>query len=578
MRVAILQLNPILGGVSRNCKTLIDQMRAHAGQAELYVTPELALIGYPPQDLLSLKDVLEAEQRALAELQNFTAKFGVGLLVGHTESRKGAPGRPLYNSASLFDRGALLGQVRKQRPPSYDIFDERRYIEEWREGPQPLLNFRGRRIGISICEDAWDKVRASGINDVREYRPESNPLLHQGDAELLINISASPYTLSKRPQREKIFAAQARKLKRPLVYANCVGGQDGVLFDGGSFALNAKGEVVAQARLFAEDLVTVELDGRGDVAAAPVPETRNLEAQPFEMWGELWSALKMGLSDFVRKTSQKRVLLGLSGGIDSALVAALASEALGPEKVLGVSLPSRLTSDLSKSEAAKLAKSLGIEFRELSIAPAVEAHTKSLGLAPSGLAYENLQSRNRGLMLMALSNSEQRMLLATGNKSELAMGYSTLYGDLCGGLLPLGDLYKSEVYGLSHRLCAEAEARGREPPIPLLTRTRPPTAELAQGQLDTDSLPSYDILDALLFELIENQGQVMGSLETWNRLLKPKDTKHNDTVEGIFRRFHGNEFKRHQAAPLLKVHQRSLGPGWIFPIAKELAWGENLPS
>ena len=318
--------------------------------------------------------------------------------------------------------------------------------------------------------------------------------------------------------------------------------------------MSREGDLKWRAKRFAEHALRFNFSE--GVCTCVNPDEAPSEVSEREM---LWGALTMGIRDYVLKSGHTKVVLGLSGGVDSALVAALASEALGPQNVLGLSLPSKITSDLSRNQAQELARNLGLEFREISIQSSVEAAQKSLGLDGGGVSFENLQSRMRGQFLMAFSNMEARLLLSTGNKSELALGYSTLYGDLCGALLPIGDLYKPEVYALLHWL---NHSRSRTI-IPLPTLLRPPTAELSPNQKDEDSLPPYEILDGVLFELIENQGQTVFSEESWNALLAPRFS-----VANIRDRMHRNEFKRFQAPPILKVHQRSFGRGWTFPLSK----------
>lgn len=553
MRLAILQLNPMVGQPRRNASRLEEVLKRHANEADLFVTPELFVVGYPARDLLSLPDVLDEEARALESLRELTGQLGVGLLVGHTERRKG-PGKPLFNAASLFDRGQRVGRVHKRRLPAYDIFEEERFFEASTEKGAPL-NFRGTKLGISICEDHWTSVLAFGRRDVRSY-----PVDEIGDslaraADIIINLSASPFSRGKVSVREDLFASMALKYGKPLVYVNSVGGQDELLFDGGSFAVNAEGQRAARAPSFEEKTVIVKLEGSA-WSSNEVPATRP------NAWAELEGALVMGLGDFVRKSGGKKILLGLSGGIDSALCAALAAKALGPTNVLGVSLPGTHTSQLSRDEAKDVAQRLGISFREILLKEPLTAFDKAVGFkAP--LAKQNLQSRTRGLILNTLANEEGAFTLCTGNKSELAMGYATLYGDLAGALAPLGDLYKTEVYGLSHFMNRTARAQGKNDLIPPVTLSRPPTAELAPDQKDADDLPPYEVLDGALEEVLENQGRVRGSLEDWDKLLAPRYS-----ITKLRTRVHSQEFKRRQAPPLLRVHGRAFGQGWHMPITK----------
>lgn len=558
MRLAILQSNPKIGGVQSNLAWLASKMRQLKDQVDLFVTPEQALTGYPARDLWAQKNLLQNESAALAQLAELSRDLGVGILVGHSELRPGFEGKKLYNAASLFDRGELVGIRRKERLAAYDVFEEERHFEAWRGADQGLFLFRGLKLEVAICEDSWDSVRAFGVRDVQNYPARK---ASSEKADLFINLSASPFAIEKRAFREDLFSSLALRRSTPVIYANCGGGQDGLIFEGASFAIGADGELSARARSFGEDTLLIEINGRDLRAPAPLTFA--------DSWAELYEALLCGLRDFVHKSGADRVLLGLSGGIDSAFCAALARDALGADKVLGVSLPTRHTSDLSRRLAQDTARRLGISFREIDIQPGVDVFHQSLQLAGSPLAAENLQSRARALCLMGLANSESRLLLATGNKSELALGYTTLYGDLAGALAPLGDLYKTEVYGLSHALANRAAQKGAESPIPPESLSREPSAELSTGQKDLDSLPHYAVLDGLLFELIENQGETMRKEESWNEALGDRFS-----VAQIREKFLGQEFKRKQAPPILKVHQRSFGPGWLSPVVLDPSLGK----
>ena len=573
MRIAVLQTNPILGDPRGNAERISALLEKHVGDAEIFVTPELALIGYPARDLLSEPRILKEEQLALDNIRATCRKVGAAIFVGHTTSRTGLAGKPLWNSASLIVDGEIVGTTHKVRIPSYDIFDEDRYFEsgstEVSENPHSH-SFGGLQIHIAICEDGWSSIKAHGSRDIRNYDAKTSPFAHHEDFDLHINMSASPFSRGKHPTRLDLFGAQAARNLRPLLYVNCAGAQDNIIFDGGSFACAADGSVLAQAPRFEEGVWIVEFDGQKLHSSQWIPSRvlpfaptqTELEQEPM---AEVFSAIATGISDYFRKTGFEKAVLGLSGGIDSALTISLASAALGAKNLLGVSLPSSFTSTLSKTEAIETAKNLGAEFRELSIASVVESAQATLSLKNSGLPFENLQSRARGLLLMGISNNENRLLFSTANKSELAMGYGTLYGDLCGALLPLGDLYKSEVYELARYVNALFAKRGFKAPIPEQTITRPPTAELAPGQTDQDSLPPYDLLDALLKELIENQGELIQNEAAWNEKLGAKHT-----VGSIRRRLHLNEYKRQQAAPILRLHQRAFGRGWTYPIAKKV--------
>lgn len=550
MRLGILQLDPMIGDPQHNADVIEQWMRRHAAEFDLFVTPEQTLIGYPARDALSFPNVLDAEANALGRLAALTKELGVGLLIGHCERRKG-PGRPLYNAASLYDGGELKGRVRKMRLPVYDVFDDERFFEAapTDDAPAPL-EFRGTRLAVMICEDLWQAAAGFGPRDVRTY-PKSKTLEQRSlAADLTIVVSASPFTLAKRALREDLAAAWAHRTGKPLLYVNASGGQDDIIFDGNSFVVRADTGVTARGPAFAVGPWALQLQN-GTLAGADHAVTGE--------WETVERALVTGFGAFVRKCGNPKLVLGLSGGIDSALCATLAARAVGADRVLGVSLPSSLTSDLSKDEARETARRLGIKFREIPVAPLVDAAANAIG-ARTGLAFENIQSRARGMILNGLANAEGRLVVATGNKSELAMGYATLYGDLAGAMLPIGDLYKTEVYALSHDINARA---GTGAPIPAETLRRPPTAELAPGQKDSDSLPEYAILDGLLKELIENQGETHFDEATWNRLLGD-----GHSVASIRARLHAQEFKRRQAPPILKIHERSFGVGWRMPVAK----------
>jgi len=559
MRLAIVQMNPQLGSIEKNSEQIEKAMRAarERDAIDLFITPEQALIGYPAGDLLSFPSYLEREAAAVGRLTELTRELDCGLLLGHCERRRGFVGKPLYNAVSLCAEGELKGRVRKTRLPSYDVFEDERFFESC-AGPQTPLEWRGLKIAISICEDGWDNIRAFGVRDVRAYPKRELPT----GCNLLVNCSASPFSKGKRLQREDLFSALAQREQMPLLYSNTWGAQDEVLFDGGSFGVNALGEIAGHAALFAPDVLVFEFSPSTGALSAVNPSQR--AARPVDEWGELRLAAVTGLRDFITKCGGRKVLLGLSGGIDSALVAALATEALGREKVLGVGMPSSFSSEMTRELSRESAKRLQIEFREIPIGAAFRQLKSDAGLPDAGLATENMQARIRGLLLMGLANHEGRFLLATGNKSELAMGYATLYGDMNGALAPIGDFYKTEVYGLSHLLCIEALREGRVPPIPPEVLNRAPTAELAPNQRDCDSLPPYEVLDSVVHDIIENQGEPLLKEAGWDKLLEPRFT-----FRKVRRQVMSQEFKRYQSAPLLRVHGRAFGSAWRFPLTKD---------
>jgi NAD+ synthetase len=451
-------------------------------------------------------------------------------------------GRHIANSAALIDDGKIVAIRRKSLLPTYDVFDEWRYFE-----PATTIapvSFRGRSFGISICEDIWND---GDFWPRRLYREDPVEKLVQAGADILINIAASPFTVEKRHLRPRMLASVARHWQRPLVFVNQVGGQDDLVFDGSSLAVNAKGEVIARAAEHAPDLVVVDIDaGRGDVRPFTESDARSA-----------LDALVLGTRDYARRCGFAGALIGLSGGIDSAVVACIASRALDPAQVLGVAMPSRYSSDHSRRDAADLAKNLGIEFREISIEPMFAAYLDSLAPAFAGrepdVTEENLQARIRGGLLMALSNKFGKLLLSTGNKSEIATGYCTLYGDTNGGLAVISDVPKTWVYKIAREINAERSV------IPESTLQKPPSAELRPGQIDQDSLPPYDVLDEILAAHVEDgldtQALVAAGFE-------------RAVVEKVLRLVRISEYKRRQLPPGLKITSKAFGTGRRYPVAQ----------
>jgi NAD+ synthase (glutamine-hydrolysing) len=569
--VALGQINPTIGDFDGN-RRLITAAHAEAARrgADLLVVPELALSGYPPKDLLERPAFLAAARAALEALARATSGAGAagggarapGLLVGFPEQlRDPAAGRRVANAAALIEDGRITAVVRKSLLPTYDVFDEWRYFEPANEVAP--VEFRGRRLGISICEDIWNDA---DFWPHRLYRTDPIEGLVTRGAEILINISASPFTMEKRALRPRMLAATARRWQRPLVFVNQVGGQDDLVFDGASLVLDADGGVLARAQEHAPDLILADLArGQGDVRP-PLPSEL----------GSAIEALTLGTRDYARRCGFHRALLGLSGGIDSALVACVAARALGPENVLGVAMPSRFSSEGSLTDAASLAQSLGIDFNVISIEPMFEAYLGALApafadaragqigegagaddaeAAAADLAMQNLQARIRGAILMALSNRHGRLLLTTGNKSEVATGYCTLYGDMAGGLAVISDVPKTLVYRLARQINHERAV------IPESTLTKPPSAELRPNQTDQDSLPPYDLLDAILDAHLE-QG-----LDTEALVAAGFERA---TVDDVVRRVRLSEYKRRQMPPGLKITGKAFGPGRRMPIAQ--AW------
>jgi NAD+ synthetase len=552
MRIALAQIDTVVGDVRGNGALVAQSYRrARAAGADLVVFPELTLAGYPPRDLLERAGFVAACERQLAELQTLTADGG-GLLVGTLSAvPEHEVGRRLYNSAVLLADGHLAGRVHKSLLPSYDVFDEARYFHPGPpEGVAPI-SFRGRSLGVTICEDVWNDA------DFWEQRlydfDPAQRLVDQG-AELILNLSASPYHLGKQDLRHRMLATLARGLGVPVIHCNLVGGNDELIFDGASFAIWPDGTLRVQAQAFCEDLAIVNLDS----PPAPLAEPGPLE--PAE--GAV-RAVTLGLADYFRKCGFERAVIGLSGGIDSAVTAALAARALGPEQVTGITMPSRYSSTGSVEDSRRLAEALGIGFHSVAIEEVHSAYQSSLaglwssaGLedhATSGITDQNIQARIRGNILMAWSNRLGALVLSTGNKSELAVGYCTLYGDMAGGLGVISDLPKTLVYEVSRWLNRDREL------IPEATIAKPPSAELAPDQLDTDSLPPYPTLDAVLHEYIEEAADA--------QTIHERTGVAKETIARVMRLVDRNEFKRRQAAPGLRVTSKAFGSGRRFPVA-----------
>jgi NAD+ synthase (glutamine-hydrolysing) len=542
VKIALGQINPTVGDFAGNLR-LIDEaaLRAQQAGADLLVLPELALCGYPPRDLLEREAFLAASNHALSSLAERT--HGVAVLVGFPEVLPEAKaGRRLANAAALIDNGKVAAIRRKSLLPFYDVFDEWRYFEP-ADAVVPVP-FRGRRLGISICEDIWND---GDFWPQPLYREDPIAKLVAAGADLLINIAASPYTIEKRRLRPRMLAAVARHWQRPLVFVNQVGGQDDLVFDGASLALDARGETIGRAAEHAPDLIVVDIDaGQGEVRPLPDSDARSA-----------LGALVLGTADYARRCGFAGALVGLSGGIDSAVVACLASRALGPEQVLGVAMPSRYSSEHSRRDAAELAHNLGIAFREIAIEPVFAAYLAALAPAFAGRApdvtEENLQARIRGALLMALSNKFGKLLLSTGNKSEIATGYCTLYGDTNGGLAVISDVPKTLVYQIAREINRD------RPVIPESTLAKPPSAELRPGQVDQDSLPPYDLLDAILHGYVEEGLSARALCD--RGFAQP-------VVEQVLRLVHMSEYKRRQLPPGLKISGKAFGTGRRYPVAQ----------
>ena len=543
MRIALLQIDPTVGDLRGNARLICEALvEANRRGVDLAVTPELALVGYLPRDLLLNAAFVETSWCVLNELALNAAALPP-VLVGLPEPNPSDEGRPLYNSAVLLKAGTIGPRFRKALLPTYDVFDEDRYFEPF-HGPQ-VLDMGGRRLGISICEDIWND---RDFWKRRRYHHDPIDELARVGASAIINLSASPFTAGKHSRREEMLGAMARKHHIPLMYVNQYGGNDDLVFDGRSCAFDAHGAPAARGRSFDRDVVVCDLD-----ALTPIAPATDVGHE-----SEIWHALVLGTRDYARKCGFTNVVLGLSGGIDSALTAAIAAAAVGPDHVLGVLMPSPYTSAGSLGDARSLAANLGIETLTLPIEPAMRAYDSTLleasGGRPAGVVMENIQARIRGTLLMALSNQRGALLLTTGNKSELSVGYCTLYGDMNGGLAVIADVPKTMVYRVA-RWRNESSDRAV---IPESSLTKAPSAELRPNQTDQDSLPPYDVLDEILQRHIE-QHQSAATI-----IAAGFDAA---TVTRVLQLVRIAEFKRKQAAPGLKVTDRAFGTGWRMPIA-----------
>ncbi len=540
MRIAIAQINVTVGDLRGNETKILQAYRKGQSEgADLVITPELALTGYPPKDLLLQSGFIDENLKALDRIARQTEECG--LIVGYVARRQATVGRPLRNAAALLHQGRQSTVRFKTLLPSYDVFDEDRYFEPASENSP--IRFRDQILGLTICEDAWNQA---GFWNRRRYSHDPVQSLLGSSCDLLINISASPWHLGKRSLRTKMLQSLIEQQATALVYCNLVGGNDELVFDGGSLAWGKNGALLCQADSFREDFRVIDLR-----------QTSPVEPIAYSDEEKIYSALVLGIRDYVAKCRFRSALIGLSGGIDSAVTAALATAALGPENTRTVAMPSRYSSPGSLKDAARLAENLNIHHEVIPIETAFESVTQSLapafGNAPEDVTEENIQARLRGLFLMALSNKYDSLLITTGNKSELAVGYCTLYGDMCGGLAAISDVPKTMVYRLAHWINRDREI------IPVATIEKPPSAELRPDQTDQDFLPPYDVLDQILQAYIVD--------------LKDPETIISDgmpeaEVRKTVRLIETNEFKRRQAAPGLKVTGRAFGMGRRMPIAR----------
>ena len=551
MKIAIAQINAIIGDLPGNSQKILEMsQQAVLTGVRLLLTPELSICGYPPRDLLLNPTFVEAMDKTLQKLAE-DLPTNLAVLVGTVVINSQAHitgGKNLFNSIALLENGKIQQIFHKRLLPTYDVFDEKRYFEPGLKPNYFILD--DLKIGVTICEDSWNDEEFWGK---RSYAVNPIADLANLDVDLIVNLSASPYTVRKQHLREAMLKHSAVNFQQPIIYTNQVGGNDDLIFDGRSFALNKQGEIVCRAKGFVSDFLTVEFNSNkqdlelGDIS--PVDESEN---------EEIWNALVLGVKDYVGKCRFSKVLLGLSGGVDSALVAAIATAALGKENVLGVLMPSPYSSEHSISDALALAANLDIKTQILPIGELMQGFDNSLSQlftgTEFGIAEENLQSRIRGNLLMAISNKFGYLLLSTGNKSEVAVGYCTLYGDMNGGLSVIADVPKTRVYSL----CQWLNSYHQQEIIPQNILTKAPSAELKPGQVDQDSLPAYEILDDILDRLI-HQHQSTAEI-----IIAGHDPAIVDRVLQLLSRA---EFKRRQAAPGLKITDRAFGTGWRMPIA-----------
>lgn len=561
MRLALLQCNPVVGDVVGNVRRIRDAVFAAAERgADLCVTPELAVCGYPPRDLLLRESFAEACLLALEELAQEIAAYAAAqgrampaVLAGTPVRNAGVVGNAVYNSAVLLQDGTVTVVSHKTLLPTYDVFDERRYFEPG--GECGRVEIAGRRVGVTICEDIWND---KGFwTEHRYYDTDPVATLLETGVDVLVNLSASPFSLGKQSIRERMLSSLAGRHGVPVAYANQVGGNDDLMFAGKSIVFDAQGNLLARGKGFAEDIVLCD----------PFSGEGTIEPDAAEAPAQAWQALVMGTRDYARKCGFRQVVLGLSGGVDSALTAAIAAEALGPENVLGVLMPSPYSSMGSVDDSLTLADNLGIRTRTIPIAPMMQAFETSLAPVFDGRAQdvteENIQSRIRGNLLMAISNKLGALLLTTGNKSELSVGYCTIYGDMAGGLAVISDVPKTLVWDI----CRWRNATCGKECIPDAIIDKVPSAELRPDQKDTDSLPEYPVLDAILKAYVEERHSRASLLRMGFR---------QEDVDRVLHLVRISEFKRRQAPPGLKITDRAFGTGWRMPVASRVNLPEEL--
>jgi NAD+ synthase (glutamine-hydrolysing) len=551
MKIALAQLNPTIGDLKTNAQQILETaQQATTAEVKLLLTPELSLCGYPPRDLLLNSNFIDRMEKTLQQLA-LDLPPDIYVLVGLATPNPNftvAGGKPLFNSIALLAAGKIQNIFHKRLLPTYDVFDENRYFTPGTEAN--FFTIDGIKIGVTVCEDLWNDEDFWGK---RSYLINPIAELAERDIDLSINLSASPFSVGKQQVREAMLKHTAIKYDRPILYVNQVGANDDLVFDGSSLGFDRTGNLVCRGEAFKPDLLTIEFNKTNRDLQPSI-----IASQPDSSDAEIWQALVLGVRDYIHKCGFQKVILGLSGGIDSALVAAIATEAIGAEKVLGVLMPSPYSSEHSITDAIALAANLGINTETIPIGDLMQGFDRALEVlfedTDFGLAEENLQSRIRGTLLMGISNKFGHLLLSTGNKSEMAVGYCTLYGDMNGGLAVIADVPKMRVYSLCNWLNKNTEI------IPQQIITKPPSAELKPGQIDQDSLPPYEILDAILAAIIceHKSPQQIQNYEP-------------QTVEKIAKLVKRAEFKRRQAAPGIKITDRAFGTGWRMPIASTLS-------
>jgi NAD+ synthetase len=558
MKVRVQQLNPTIGDIHGNSQKILSALKkAENEKVELLILPEMCTCGYSPMDLLEYSDFLDdvgrANKRIIKETGSTALVFGT---LAPNPDKYGRP-RPCFNTALMAWKNGIIGEIHKTLLPNYDVYDEARYFEpnksfhcvEWQE----------KKLGLTICEDIWGNTQSP-----QSSRYVENPVQQLADqgAEAIINISASPFTINKSESRLKMLQKHARNSRLPIFYANQVGANTSLVSDGDSMVINSHGKVIARASLFEESSVAVEWEETNEVKAInPAPPAKLPSRNE-----RIFRALKLGLKDYIKKTGiTADVILGLSGGIDSSLAACIAAEAIGPEHVVGIAMPSEFSSESSVNDAKLLARNLGIRFQKIPIKSIYHTYLDELapifGDTEFGTAEENLQARIRGVLLMSIANKFNRFLLNSGNKSELAVGYCTLYGDTNGALAIISDLYKTEVYELARWL---NRSHYNKEIIPQEILDKPPSAELKPGQKDTDHLPEYGLLDSVLKLYLEEQ-QSIGDIAALGF--------DKGLVEQIIKMVDQNEYKRYQSPPGIKIHNKSFGTGRRLPVVQ--AWSAH---